>query len=163
MRDEKELLLDALTEQRKHVVGILQGLTSEELHRAVLPSGWSSLGLVSHLALDVERFWFREVLVAETSDDASEIDSESAWWVPPGTSPQFVFDRYRHEVERANAVIIATPLDASPKTWPDFFGEFRLADLREILIHVIAETATHAGHLDAVREIIDGRTWLRNN
>jgi hypothetical protein len=32
--------------------------------------------------------------------------------------------------------------------------------LRQTILHVIAETATHAGHLDAVRELIDGRTWL---
>jgi hypothetical protein len=33
-------------------------------------------------------------------------------------------------------------------------------DVREIIVHVIAETAVHAGHLDAARELIDGRTWL---
>jgi len=32
--------------------------------------------------------------------------------------------------------------------------------LRQTILHVITETATHAGHLDAVRELIDGRTWL---
>jgi hypothetical protein len=36
----------------------------------------------------------------------------------------------------------------------------RLDNLREILLHVIAETATHAGHLDAARELIDGRQWI---
>ena len=33
-------------------------------------------------------------------------------------------------------------------------------NLREVVLHVITETATHAGHLDAVRELIDGRTWM---
>ncbi len=158
---EKEVLLNSLTKQREHVVEILDGLSSEALHQAVLPSGWTSLGLVNHLTFDVERFWFREVLIGETFDDDQETDSVSAWLVPPDRSPEVVFGRYRHEIERANAVIAATPLDAPPKAWPDFFGEWRLADQREILIHVITETATHAGHLDAVREIIDGRTWLR--
>ncbi len=161
MEDEKEVLLNSLTTQREHVVGILDGLSSEALHQAVLPSGWTSLGLVNHLTFDVERFWFSEVVVGETFDDDLETGSESAWLVSQDTSPEVVLGRYRHEVERANAVILATPLDAPPKSWPDFFGEWRLANLREILLHVIAETATHAGHLDAVREIIDGRTWLR--
>jgi hypothetical protein len=40
------------------------------------------------------------------------------------------------------------------------FGDWRLHDLREILLHVITETACHAGHLDAARELIDGRRWL---
>jgi uncharacterized damage-inducible protein DinB len=161
VKHEKEVLLNSLTKQREHVVGILDGLSSEALHQAVLPSGWTSLELVNHLTFDVERFWFREVVAGESFDDDLETASASAWLVPPDASPEAVFDRYSHEVQRANAVITATPLDAPPKTWPDFFGEWRLTDLREILIHVVAETATHAGHLDAVREIIDGRTWLR--
>jgi Protein of unknown function (DUF664) len=53
------------------------------------------------------------------------------------------------------------PLDNAPAWWPeDLFGSWRLNDLREILLHVIAETATHAGHLDAARELIDGRQWI---
>ena len=31
---------------------------------------------------------------------------------------------------------------------------------REVVLHVLTETAVHAGHLDAARELIDGRTWL---
>ena len=60
----------------------------------------------------------------------------------------------------SDAIVAETPLDAAPAWWPDFFGEFRMDSLREVLMHVITETATHAGHLDAVRELIDGRTWL---
>ena len=83
------------------------------------------------------------------------------WLVPSDTRPEAIFGRYREEIEKANGVITSTSLGAPPKTWPDYFGEWRLDDLREIMLHVITETATHAGHLDAVREIIDGRTWLR--
>ena len=32
--------------------------------------------------------------------------------------------------------------------------------MREVILHVITETATHAGHLDAARELLDGRTWM---
>ncbi len=71
-----------------------------------------------------------------------------------------VLDLYRREIERANAIISATALDAAPLWWPeDLFGSFRLDSLREILLHVITETACHAGHLDAVRELIDLRQW----
>ena len=55
----------------------------------------------------------------------------------------------------------ATALDATPALWPDeLWPTWKLQDLRAILLHVIAETACHAGHLDAVRELIDGRKWL---
>lgn len=43
--------------------------------------------------------------------------------------------------------------------WPTW----RLPDVRHILIHVLAEVAGHSGHLDAVRELIDGTTWLGGN
>jgi len=160
MDSETKGLLDCLESQREHVVGILDGLSSEALHLPVLPSGWTCLGLVNHLALDVERFWFRQVVAAETFDPDPDGDSASAWVVSPDRSPEEILDRYRQEIEGANATIATTPLDAEPGAWPDFFGEWRLADLRAVMLHVIAETACHAGHLDAARELIDGRTWL---
>jgi Protein of unknown function (DUF664) len=45
-------------------------------------------------------------------------------------------------------------------TLPRASGRWRLHDLREILLHVIAETGCHGGHLDAARELIDGRQWI---
>ena len=63
--DERAFLLSYLTAQRNHVLGILESLPEEDLRRPVLPSGWTCLGLVQHLALDVERFWFRAVIAGE--------------------------------------------------------------------------------------------------
>jgi hypothetical protein len=160
MDGEKKTLLEFLDNQRGHVLGILEGLSSLALHQAVLPTGWSCLGLVHHLALDVECFWFRQVVAGESVDPGQDEGSRSAWLVTPDTPPGDVFDLYRLEIERANAIIAATPLDAEPRAWPDFFGEWRLPDLRAVILHVMAETACHAGHLDAARELLDGRTWL---
>ncbi|MGD0894921.1 MAG: DUF664 domain-containing protein [Acidimicrobiales bacterium] len=62
---------------------------------------------------------------------------------------------------RANAIITATSLDAPPATWPDdIWPTWRLHDLREIVLHVITETACHAGHLDATCELVNGRLWI---
>lgn len=155
---QRTTLLSSLNAQREHVLGILNGLSEEELRRPVLPSGWTCLGLVQHLAHDVEEFWFRRVVAGETAED--DDDEASAWQVSPEIPPETVFSDYPRQIERADAIIAATPLDAAPAWWPDFFGDFRLDDLHAIIVHVITETATHAGHLDAVRELIDGRTWL---
>src|SRR5258708_37892060 len=65
MSTEGKALLESLTDQRQHVLGILEGLSEEDLRRPVLPSGGTCLGLVHHLALDVERFWFRAVMAGE--------------------------------------------------------------------------------------------------
>jgi uncharacterized damage-inducible protein DinB len=156
---ESAMLLKWLTGQREHVFGILEGLSDEDLRRPVLPSGWTCLGLVQHLAVDVERWWFRNVVTGEPLDTGA--DGDDAWTVRPEVSAGDVLSLYRREIELADAIIARTELDAAPAWWPvELFGDFRLESLREIMLHVITETACHAGHLDAVRELIDGRTWL---
>jgi uncharacterized damage-inducible protein DinB len=157
MDTERKTLVDYLDAQRRHIVGNLDGLSDDDLRRPVLPSGWTCLGLVHHLAHDVERFWFRSVMAGEP---ASESVPDNAWQVGPDMTAEAVFDLYHREIERANAIIAATPLEAAPAWWPDFFGDWRLNDLREIVLHVITETAIHAGHLDAARELIDGHQWI---
>ena len=159
---ETELLLAYLNAQRKHVLGILDGLDEEALRRPVLPSGWSCLGLVRHLALDVERFWFRGTVAGEQAviDEVAQAPDD-AWQVGPDVPVEAVLDLYREQTELANAVITTTRLDAAPAWWPEeLFGGWRLDNLREVILHVLTETAVHAGHLDAARELIDGRTWL---
>jgi hypothetical protein len=88
-------------------------------------------------------------------------EPDNAWQVPADLTAAAVLDAYRREIELADAIIAATSLDSPPAWWPvDQFGSWRLDDLREILLHAIAETACHAGHLDAARELIDGRQWI---
>ncbi|MGW4639176.1 DinB family protein [Sphaerisporangium sp. NPDC004334] len=158
---EVGLLLDALNDQRRHVLGILEGLGEKDLRRPVLPSGWSCLGLVRHLALDVERFWFRGVIAADPAVIDALDPSDDAWQVDRDVPAEEILDLYRREIEAADAVLSSTPLDAPPAWWPgDLFGDWRLHTMREVVMHVITETACHAGHLDAARELIDGRTWL---
>lgn len=158
--DERAVLLSYLDAQRNHVLGILEGLSEEDLRRPVLPSAWTCLGLVQHLAFDVERFWFQAVVAGEQPVIDEMREGGDAWQVAPDVPVGEIFEMYRQEIGRANAVITATPLDTAPAWWPDFFGEHRLDDLREVILHVITESACHAGHLDVVRELIDGRKWL---
>lgn len=155
---ETELLLRYLQGQRDHVLGTLEGLTEEEMHRAMLPSGWTFLGLIQHLAIDVEHFWFTAVVRGEGVD----LDkAENAWQVAADASSRSMIDLYRRESQKSDEVIHATALTAAPGWWPEgLFGSWRLHDLREVLLHVITETACHTGHLDAARELIDGRQWL---
>jgi uncharacterized damage-inducible protein DinB len=153
-----DALQAALSSQRRHVLGILDGLSEDALRRPVLPSGWSCLDLVQHLAFDVERFWFQCVMTGQPLDAPGVPDD--AWHVGRDTPAEAVMTTYRRAIERADEIIAATPLDAVPAWWPDFFGSYRLDDLQQVMLHVITETACHAGHLDAVRELIDGRTWL---
>ena len=95
------------------------------------------------------------------SASADEARAEAIWQVPPGTPAAAVLDAYRRETELADAVIAVTPLDQPPAIWPtEIWPDWRLPDLRAVILHVITETACHAGHLDAARELIDGRQWM---
>ncbi|MFZ0996402.1 MAG: DinB family protein [Candidatus Dormiibacterota bacterium] len=156
---ERSELVSSLGAQREHILGILDGLSDEDLRRPVLPSGWVCLGLVQHLAVDVEQWWFRRIVAGQ--DIQPDESPALAWRVTQKQSAEAVFALYRHQIELANAIIAATPLDAAPAYWPEErWPNWRLHDLREVMLHVITETAVHAGHLDAVRELIDGRRWL---
>jgi hypothetical protein len=159
---EVSTLLSYLRAQRRHVLGIVEGLDDEALRRAVLPSGWTCLGMLQHLAVDVERWWFRAVVANEQSViEDFESTTDDGWVLGPDVSTEAVFDLYRREADLADAIISATSPDAPAEWWPEkYFGTGPKQTLRQTLAHVIAETACHAGHLDAVRELIDGRTWL---
>lgn len=161
MSDETQILLQFLDTERDHVLGILEGLSEDQLRRPVLPSGWNCLGLVKHLALADEHYWFRSVVGGESFDFFPQgVNAE--WQVDPGESAEDVFNLYRNEIKRANTIITTTPLDTAPRQPDPRWGDWgsRFSDLRVVMLHVLKETACHAGHLDAVRELIDGRQWI---
>jgi len=64
--------------------------------------------------------------------------------------------QYAHECTLATAAVDNLSLDAEPAWWFEDGGKPPYSSLREILLHVIVETATHAGHLDMCRELDDG-------
>jgi len=158
--DEKTLLIRHLQTQRRHVRGILEGLTDEQLRRPVLPSRWHCLGLVRHLTLSDEHYWFGAVVGGEPLDFPEGPGAD--WQVGEDEPAEAVLAAYAEQVARSDDIIRDTDLDAAPK-WPDPAWQawgMDFPDLRSILMHVITETAVHAGHLDAVRELIDGRQWI---
>lgn len=161
---EIETFIAYLDRGREHVLGILDGLAEDDLRRAVLPSGWSCLELVRHLTVDVERFWFRGIIAGEPAVTAKFVPGLIAHWtVPAGMSAAGVLDAYRAEIRYANDVLAARleGLDREPAAWPvALWPDWRLPDVRSVLLHVLAEVSVHAGHLDAVRELIDGRSWF---
>jgi len=160
--NEEEALLHALTGQRERIFEALRGLEDADLRRPVLPSRWTCLGLVNHLSLDVERFWFQAVIAGDQTAVEDALDSSvNAWDVGIEDSAEAVLQRYRSNIERANSIITGVDsLDTAPAWWPEFFESWRLDSVREIMLHVITETAAHTGHLDAARELIDGKQHL---
>lgn len=155
---EVDGLLRSLRTTREYLLETMEGLDEQALRRPILPSRWSCVGLLRHLTVDVERFWFQAVIAGDARETAFfESNSDNAWVVPPSTSVGSVFDEYGRACERSDAVIAAAHLDDAPAWWPDFFGSWRLDTVRDVVLHVLRETATHAGQMDAVRELVDGQ------
>jgi hypothetical protein len=154
---ERAALSRFLQAQRASVLAIVAGLDPAALTAPVpLPSGWTPLGMIEHLG-HAERHWFQEVLTGS---------AEPLPWPDENTPlrttrpPDVVFAFYRSQCERSDALLAATPLSTPPRgRHPDPLGA-EIVDLRHIVLHMIEETARHAGHLDAARELLDGTTGL---
>lgn len=155
--DEKTALLWFLEAQRASVLAIVDGLGPDALTTAVLPSGWTPLALIEHLG-HAERHWFQEVLVGRAEPLPWPPDDYPPFTTP--RSPAVVFAFYRDQCARSNAVIAETPLSTVPRGRHPSPLNDEITDLRRIVLHMIEETARHAGHLDAARELLDGRTGL---
>lgn len=158
---ERAVLLGRLSGVRRHVLDQVDGLDDEQLRRPVLPSGWSCLGLLRHLTLSDERYWF-EVVVAGGPLDFFPEGENADWHVGDEEAAADVLDAYRDAVSAADAVLAGTDLDAPPARTEEWWAQAGLAfpDVRSVVLHVLVETATHAGHLDAVRELLDGRRYV---
>ncbi|WP_210414891.1 DinB family protein [Microlunatus elymi] len=157
----RDLLLHRLAGQRRHILDQLDGLSEEQLRQPVLPSGWSCLGLVKHLTLSDERYWFEVVMAGHPLDFWPEGDNAD-WQVPDDVPAESVIAEYRAAIDRSDSYIADLELDDPPARPEDWWPEAGLSfpDLRAVLVHVIVETATHAGHLDAVRELLDRKQYI---
>jgi uncharacterized damage-inducible protein DinB len=151
--DEKESLHVALDRHRDAVVWKLEGLSDDDLRRPMVPSGTNLLGMVKHLA-SVEYSWFCETFGRETEPlPLDDDDPEADLRVGPGETTADVLAFYARARAAADQVIADLDVDDTGTAW---FGE--AVTLRWVLIHVLEDTARHAGHVDIVRELIDGAT-----
>ncbi len=161
MNTEMEDLVGALDAQRRHVWAAVEGLTAEQLAEPVLPSGWSCLGMLKHLALADEHYWFRSIIGGQPLD-YFPMEPNGDWTITPDETPDDIVALYRHEINQADLVIrSAAPSDAPRQRdpqWDEWGVDF--PTVRFIMLHMITETACHAGHLDAARELLDGKQWL---
>ena len=149
----KQDLVDWLESKRRHVRQQFEAMPEADRRRSQVPSGWTPRGLLHHLALDVERVWFRAVMAGESVRLPRDYEG---WTAPDDLSDEELVALYADECARAAAVAESLSLDAAPRWWLDGAGDPPYSSLREVLLHVVIETATHAGHLDVCRELIDG-------
>lgn len=147
---EKESLHASLDRHRDAVLWKLEGLDDEQVRRVMTPSGTNLLGLVKHLA-SVEYGWFCTTFGREI---------EPLWFDPfagedmsagQGETTAQIIEFYARARAAADRAISELSLDDLGTSWNG-----TTVSLRWVLIRMIEETARHAGHMDIVRELIDG-------
>ena len=150
---EKESLHVSLDRHRDVVVWKLQGLDDEQLRRRMTPSGTNLIGLVKHLA-SVEYGWFCGTFGRESHPvPIDEEDPEADMRAEADESTQDILEYYGRARAAADEAINELGLDELGRSWS---GE--TVSMRWVLIHMVEETARHAGHMDIMRELIDGTT-----
>jgi uncharacterized damage-inducible protein DinB len=149
--EEKESLRISLDRHHEVVLWKLDGLTDEQVRRPMTPSGTSLLGLVKHLAA-VEYGWFCETFGRDfEAMPFDEEDPEADFRIEPGESTADIVAFYGRARAAASAAITDLAVTDVGTSWS---GDS--VSLRWVLIHMIEETARHVGHLDILRELIDG-------
>lgn len=114
----------------------------------------SPAGLVAHLT-DNEQYWFEAVL-HDGPRLADDDDPDADWVAPEGVSLAELLDRYDAQCARSRE--LTAGLDLSFVARRAVGSGDRPRTLRWIYLHQIEETARHNGHLDVVRELLDGTT-----
>jgi hypothetical protein len=157
--DERTQLVGWLDLQREIVRWKCKGLSEEDAHRALLPTSplMTVAGLVSHLRW-TEDLWFEIAFLGappagpQFEEDENGEATDADWKVDDVPLSQLLAD-YEQQCRRSNEIIAAHSLDEVGKQtgWPS--GQ---STLRWMVQHMLEETARHAGHLDIIRELLDG-------
>ncbi|MCP9944203.1 DinB family protein [Streptomyces somaliensis] len=155
--DERTHLTTFLDYVRATAAAKCEGLSAEDARRAPLPHSplMTVAGIVSHLRW-VEHHWLDVVFLGGEdrgpwTDEDPDREMRIAVDVP---LPRLLAD-YAEQADRLRRLVAGHDLDAEAER--PVRGGVRVT-LRWILLHLIEETARHNGHLDAIRELTDGRT-----
>jgi uncharacterized damage-inducible protein DinB len=141
--DEHELYLDWLRYLRGAVIRKTDGLTDDQARWRPGEALISLLGIVNHLT-HVEWRWIDGAMLGH------EVDRHEEEFTPgPELTISDAITEYRSRASQTDAAVRSMGLDTPTR---DGSG----TDLRWVLIHLINETARHAGHADATRELLDG-------
>ena len=143
--DETELLLGWLDFLRGAVVRKLEGVTDTDARSRPQGRLIPLLGVVNHLT-HVEWRWIDGGFLG---DEVSR--SEEEFFPGPELAVEKALEDYRERAAATNATVRSLPLDMPCR-------RKEATTLRWVLLHLINETARHAGHADSVRELLDGTT-----
>jgi uncharacterized damage-inducible protein DinB len=160
--DERTQLTQFLDFQRATILMKVEGLDRDQMNTTTAASNLTLAGLLKHLAV-VEDGWFRRVLLGEEPAPwyrhvDGDADPDWDFRTAADDDPADLIALYEQVCDRSReAVASVATLDDLTVEVPRR-GGIRRFNLRWVLLHMIEETARHAGHADLLREAIDGTT-----
>jgi uncharacterized damage-inducible protein DinB len=149
-----EVFLRYLDYFRSVLTSKLQGLSEADLRTSRLPSGWAPSGLLKHLIF-VERRWLVWGFEGHDVGDPWGDERDGRWHVAPDESLDQLLQALAAQAATTREVVQRHALDEVGQPGERWEG----ADpppLERILFHLVQEYARHVGHLDVVRELVDG-------
>lgn len=155
--DEREGLLDYLAQQRYVVCLAAYGLTDQQIRETPTVSSLSVGAILKHVCR-TERVWIDLVCGLGLTDPGDDLR------LAPGETLADLVGEYERVATRTEEVVaeiddLSRPVPV-PRDVPWFPADVDAWSVRWVLLHLIEETARHAGHADILRESIDGATAL---
>jgi uncharacterized damage-inducible protein DinB len=156
LTDPRDLLVGYLDFYRDALLRKLDGLSEQQLRTSSLPSGWTPLELLKHLAY-VERRWLRWGFTAEQVEKPwGDNGPDDRWHVADEETADDIKALFLDECERSRQIVAAAQLTDTARSGGRFNPPESSPTLIWILFHVLQEYARHVGQLDVVRELADG-------
>ena len=159
--DERDGLLAFLAQQRDALRVAVQGLTEEQATSTPSASSLNLAGLIKHVAR-TERSWIMEIMLRREATDLAGRDWATEFKLVEGETLAWALDYYAEVARETEALVreiddLGRPVPV-PKGVPWFPSDVDNWSVRWVLLHLIEETARHAGHADIIREAIDGKS-----
>ncbi len=157
-RREREDLLQSLRTHRGFLRTTVRGLSDEQAGACTTVSDLCLGGLIKHVA-STEAGWVRFIEIgAGAMDDADPDERARQFAMASGEKLADILDRYEEVAKRTDALVGYLPDLDVEQVLPEapWFPPGTAWSARRVLLHVIAETAQHAGHADILRESLDG-------
>jgi uncharacterized damage-inducible protein DinB len=155
LSDERTQLVAWLDLQRALVHYKCEGVSEQDARRSLLPTSpaMTLAGLVSHLRW-VEHCWFEVLFLnrpASSNPQFGDVD-DADFQVGDATVDELLGE-YARQCAVSNEIVAASSMDACGRN-PDYGAEG--LSLRWMLLHMVEEVARHVGHMDVLREQLDG-------
>ena len=162
---ERADIIETLRSHRRFLRHTVEGLDDEAAAQRNTVSELCLGGLIKHVT-QVEASWVRFVLdgpsaVGDSGESAMAARADG-FRMLPGETLAGLLARYEEVAARTDELVATIPsLDAS-QALPEapWFPPNTRRSARRVFLHLVAETAQHAGHADILRETLDGQKTM---